>query len=69
MAMSCRGETNATRCFGIQDKVRATGPAEEKREVDTMLADSNICGVGPHHRDDAGDGNTGMCCGSHEWAA
>jgi hypothetical protein len=49
-----------TCCFAKQDKVWVTGPAGEKWEVYTVLADSETFGTSPQHRDpDSGDG---VCC-------
>lgn len=55
-------EMNTTCCFATQDKVWVTGPAGEKWEVYTVLADSDTFGVSPRHRDDT-DGNGAICCG------
>jgi len=55
-------EIGTTCCFATQDKVWVTGPAGEKWEVYTVLADSQTFGSSPQHLDheteDAG------CCGS-----
>lgn len=40
-------ELDTTCCFATQDKVWVTGPAGEKWEVYTVLADSEIFGTGP----------------------
>lgn len=55
-------ELGTTCCFATQDKVWVTGPAGEKWEVYTVLADSETFGTSPKHLEGAGDG--GMCCGS-----
>ncbi|OFB36644.1 glyoxalase [Mycolicibacterium sp. (ex Dasyatis americana)] len=49
-----------TCCFATQDKVWVTGPAGEKWEVYTVLADSETFGTSPQLR---ADGETGVCCG------
>jgi catechol 2,3-dioxygenase-like lactoylglutathione lyase family enzyme len=41
--MSTDVEIGPTCCFATQDKVWVTGPAGEKWEVYTVLADSNAC--------------------------
>lgn len=56
-------EIGTTCCFATQDKVWVTGPAGEKWEVYTVLADSDTFGVSPQHPGDAGDDATGACCG------
>jgi lactoylglutathione lyase len=50
-------ELGTTCCFATQDKVWVTGPAGERWEVYTVLADSPTFGAGP---DVAGEG---ACCG------
>ena len=40
-------ELDTTCCFATQDKVWVTGPAGEKWEVCTVLADSETFGTGP----------------------
>lgn len=55
-------EIGTTCCFATQDKVWVTGPAGEKWEVYTVLADSETFGAGPQHADDGVDGPA--CCGS-----
>jgi catechol 2,3-dioxygenase-like lactoylglutathione lyase family enzyme len=40
-------EIGTTCCFATQDKVWVTGPAGEKWEVYTVLADSDTVGIGP----------------------
>jgi catechol 2,3-dioxygenase-like lactoylglutathione lyase family enzyme len=42
-------EIGTTCCFATQDKVWVTGPAGEKWEVYTVLADSETFGTGPEH--------------------
>ena len=54
-------ENGTTCCFALQDKVWVTGPAGEKWEVYTVLADSDSFGSSPQHLD-ADDGG-GVCCG------
>lgn len=44
-------EINTTCCFATQDKVWVTGPAGEKWEVYTVLADSDTFGTSPQHLD------------------
>ena len=46
-------EIGTTCCFATQDKVWVTGPAGEKWEVYTVLADSETFGSSPQHLDDA----------------
>jgi lactoylglutathione lyase len=48
-------------CFATQDKVWVTGPAGEKWEVYTVLADSETFGSSPQHVDRQTEGAT--CCG------
>jgi catechol 2,3-dioxygenase-like lactoylglutathione lyase family enzyme len=55
-------EIGTTCCFATQDKVWVTGPAGEKWEVYTVLADSDDFGVSPEHADD-GKVESGVCCG------
>ena len=43
-------EIGTTCCFATQDKVWVTGPADEKWEVYTVLADSDTFGTSPQHR-------------------
>ena len=55
-------EMGTTCCFATQDKVWVTGPAGEKWEVYTVLADSDAFGSAPpdgENTDDAGS----ACCG------
>ena len=54
-------EIGTTCCFAKQDKVWVTGPAGERWEVYTVLADSETFGVSPQH---PGDGDGEICCGS-----
>lgn len=55
-------EIGTTCCFATQDKVWVTGPAGEKWEVYTVLADSDTFGSSPQllAGDDSEDG---VCCG------
>ena len=43
-------ELGTTCCFATQDKVWVTGPAGEKWEVYTVLADSDTFGISSQHR-------------------
>src|ERR1700709_229425 len=54
--MFTQEEIGTTCCFATQDKVWVTGPAGEKWEVYTVLADSDTFGASPEH---AGGGNAG----------
>jgi catechol 2,3-dioxygenase-like lactoylglutathione lyase family enzyme len=54
-------EIGTTCCFATQDKVWVTGPAGEKWEVYTVLADSETFGSSPGHVDSRSEG---VCCGS-----
>ena len=54
-------EIGTTCCFATQDKVWVTGPAGEKWEVYTVLADSDTFGASPQHRDP--EATAGTCCG------
>ena len=54
-------EIGTTCCFATQDKVWVTGPAGEKWEVYTVLADSDTFGSSPQHLDPDAEG--GVCCG------
>jgi lactoylglutathione lyase len=54
-------EIGTTCCFAKQDKVWVTGPAGEKWEVYTVLADSDTFGNSPQHRD--ADTESAVCCG------
>jgi catechol 2,3-dioxygenase-like lactoylglutathione lyase family enzyme len=55
-------EIGTTCCFATQDKVWVTGPAGEKWEVYTVLADSATFGISPKH-DEEGEAERGVCCG------
>src|SRR6476620_7769873 len=57
-------EIGTTCCFALQDKVWVTGPAGEKWEVYTVLADSDTFGTSPQHLDDDGSTEGAVCCGS-----
>ena len=54
-------EIGTTCCFATQDKVWVTGPAGEKWEVYTVLADSDTFGSSPQHL--AADDQSAVCCG------
>jgi lactoylglutathione lyase len=60
-------EIGTTCCFAAQDKVWVTGPAGEKWEVYTVLADSETFGTSPQLLADTGEG--GVCCGGTTAAA
>ncbi|MBU9765129.1 glyoxalase/bleomycin resistance/dioxygenase family protein [Mycobacterium sp. TNTM28] len=53
-------EIGTTCCFATQDKVWVTGPAGEKWEVYTVLADSDTFGTSPQL---LANGEDGVCCG------
>lgn len=55
-------EIGTTCCFATQDKVWVTGPAGEKWEVYTVLADSETFGTDSPALDATGSG--GACCTS-----
>ncbi|MBC2640592.1 MULTISPECIES: ArsI/CadI family heavy metal resistance metalloenzyme [unclassified Rhodococcus (in: high G+C Gram-positive bacteria)] len=55
-------EIGTTCCFATQDKVWVTGPAGEKWEVYTVLADSDTFGRSPGHLDAKPEAAT--CCGT-----
>ncbi|MBS1694795.1 MAG: VOC family protein [Actinobacteria bacterium] len=55
-------EIGTTCCFARQDKVWVTGPAGEKWEVYTVLADSDTFGASPQQRDHTAS-RAGVCCG------
>lgn len=57
-------EIGTTCCFATQDKVWVTGPAGEKWEVYTVLADSESFGTSPQHLDGSADAETAgtSCC-------
>ncbi|RDI30395.1 catechol 2,3-dioxygenase-like lactoylglutathione lyase family enzyme [Rhodococcus sp. AG1013] len=54
-------EIGTTCCFATQDKVWVTGPAGEKWEVYTVLADSDTFGSSPQHPSST---DSGVCCGT-----
>ncbi len=54
-------EIGTTCCFATQDKVWVTGPAGEKWEVYTVLADSETSGSSPQRLDHETQG--AACCG------
>lgn len=54
-------EIGTTCCFATQDKVWVTGPAGEKWEVCTVLADSETFGTSPQHLNDSA---AAPCCGA-----
>jgi lactoylglutathione lyase len=56
-------EIGTTCCFATQDKVWVTGPAGEKWEVYTVLADSETFGTSPQH---PGSDGEQICCGTAE---
>ena len=56
-------EIGTTCCFATQDKVWVTGPANEKWEVYTVLADSEAFGTSPQILVDEGVPG-GPCCAS-----
>jgi catechol 2,3-dioxygenase-like lactoylglutathione lyase family enzyme len=56
-------EIGTTCCFAAQDKVWVAGPAGEKWEVYTVLADSDTFGISPK-RAEEGEAESGVCCGS-----
>ena len=53
-------QVNTTCCFATQDKVWVTGPAGEKWEVYTVLADSEVFGTSPEYL--AADPTGGCSC-------
>ncbi len=57
-------EIGTTCCFATQDKVWVTGPAGEKWEVYTVLADSEEFGSSPQRLDPEAQGATSAtaCC-------
>jgi hypothetical protein len=59
-------EIGTTCCFATQDKVWVTGPAGEKWEVYTVLADSETFGTGPSSLEMAESAAPagGVCCTS-----
>ena len=54
-------EIGTTCCFATQDKVWVTGPAGEKWEVYTVLADSESFGTSPQN---PGASDDAVCCGA-----
>lgn len=56
-------ELGTTCCFAKQDKVWVTGPAGERWEVYTVLADSDTFGTSP--KQPGADGEP-VCCGNAE---
>ena len=56
-------ELGTTCCFATQDKVWVTGPAGEKWEVYTVLADSESFGRAPTDAENTDDGGS-VCCGT-----
>ena len=62
-------EMGTTCCFATQDKVWVTGPAGERWEVYTVLADSDTFGSSPNTLVDAGQAREGsVCCGTSQAA-
>ena len=59
-------EINSTCCFATQDKVWVTGPAGEKWEVYTVLADSDTFGTSPKllEQSDTQPDESSVCCGT-----
>jgi lactoylglutathione lyase len=57
-------EIGTTCCFATQDKVWVTGPAGEKWEVYTVLADSETFGTSPQLLAEGEATEGGVCCGS-----
>jgi lactoylglutathione lyase len=63
-------EMGTTCCFATQDKVWVTGPAGERWEVYTVLADSDTFGVSPRTLVDAGQApGSDVCCASEDGAS
>ena len=56
-------EIGTTCCFAKQDTVWVTGPAGEKWEVYTVLADSETFGTSPQRQDAEADAEATVCCG------
>jgi hypothetical protein len=54
------GKGGTTCCFATQDKVWVTGPAGEKWEVYTVLADSDTFGTSPQ-LSEGGTAEIGVC--------
>jgi catechol 2,3-dioxygenase-like lactoylglutathione lyase family enzyme len=61
-SMFTEEEIGTTCCFATQDKVWVTGPAGEKWEVYTVLADSDTFGTNPQDAE-GGTAEGGVCCG------
>lgn len=57
-------EIGTTCCFATQDKVWVSGPAGERWEVYTVLADSETFGTSPQHSAEDGAAEGGICCGT-----
>ncbi|MBE7190941.1 MAG: VOC family protein [Gordonia polyisoprenivorans] len=58
-------EINTTCCFATQDKVWVTGPADEKWEIYTVLADSDTFGTSPTTLGNSTDQDgAAPCCAS-----
>ena len=57
-------QLGTTCCFATQDKVWVTGPAGERWETYTVLADSQTFGTSPQAVIDAGQATDGVCCGT-----
>jgi lactoylglutathione lyase len=57
-------EMGTTCCFATQDKVWVQGPAGERWEVYTVLADSPTFGASPAVLGDGDTSGTGVCCGT-----
>ncbi len=55
-------EMGTTCCFATQDKVWVTGPAGERWEVYTVLAESETFGESPQTLIDAGQAPAAGCC-------
>ena len=62
-------EIGTTCCFASQDKVWVTGPAGEKWEVYTVLADSETFGTSLQLLADGEAEQGGVCCGGTAAAA
>jgi lactoylglutathione lyase len=63
-------EMGTTCCFATQDKVWVTGPAGERWEVYTVLADSDTFGVSPRTLVDVGQApGSDACCASEDSAS
>ncbi len=61
--MFTQEEMGTTCCFATQDKVWVTGPAGEKWEVYTVLADSDTFASAPPDGENT-DGDDSLCCGA-----